>query len=405
MGGGVKEKPTNFAIGGNYAFVIQRQTGLTRRGKPVVIWHGESTKKPGPAVKDIFPPWAACAAVMPANLAEKNPMRPLYLLSCLLLCSALTAEAQYINVRIWPVKVDSFQNSFWNNWGTYRGIQNDTSHAFRDFFLNQTKIRAVLGDDGTNFDNGIGYRSGQTWLPDTVLRVGMYGTGKIPLTLINLDDSTIYTVTFYGSRQRTDSQSTRFSYGSQAVSVLTDTNTTRAAVFTGLAPVKGTLAFSFVNVRTFSYLNAFSIVGVPRHLPIRAKIGIDSTLINYPNSVVRVVDSSTGAGINSTGWYQVAGPSTAIFTQYTSQAAFISGLVPGNYRFELLVHDNVGNTDSAFVNVTLKPVFIPIPPPCPACPLCPPPVVCPPLRTATGVLFTDVNGIPVLKFTYSDGNP
>lgn len=325
------------------------------------------------------------------------------LLSILLLSWSMASQAQYVNIRLYD-GVDSFRNDFWNNWKT-KGIgrPNDTSQAFVDISQYPTKIRAILGNDGTVFDNGKGYKVGNTWIADTVLRKSVYNSEPISFTLTGLDDSSIYSVSFYASLYKLSGESTDFTTGNQSVTVLTDTNSFRTASFTNLSSKAGRIVFSIAPNKLYSALNGFTIIGVPKHKPVTARIMVDSAIITSPNSIVRVTDSSLG-NRRSLEWMQLTGPTPAIFTSVSDRGWLISGLFPGLYSFKYLVSDSLGNTDTAFLAVNVKPVFIP------PCPVCPPVVICPPRRTATGIQVT-LNGIPFnipiagTKITYSDGNP
>lgn len=140
--------------------------------------------------------------------------------------------------------------------------------------------------------------------------------------------------------------------------------------------------------------------------PIKAVLLQDSTVLNPPHSVIVLTDSTRYADTTNPGgsYLQVSGPTKAIFTPGTGRQMYVSNLQPGSYRFELLAMN--GDTgkytlDSAFVNVTVKPM--------PVCPVCPPPIVCPPQRTATsvGVLIGGnlfILPMSAVKIGYSDGN-
>lgn len=139
---------------------------------------------------------------------------------------------------------------------------------------------------------------------------------------------------------------------------------------------------------------------------IKAVLLQDSTVLNPPHSVVVLTDSTRYADTTNPGgsYLQVSGPTKAIFTPGTGRQMYVSNLQPGSYRFELLAMN--GDTgkytlDSAFVNVTVKPM--------PVCPVCPPPIVCPPQRTATsvGVLIGGnlfILPMTAVKIGYSDGS-
>jgi hypothetical protein len=324
------------------------------------------------------------------------------LLAVFLLLSSLISWGQYINVRINPSNFpDNFSNSMWNNWKMKGiGYLRDTSSAFIDMFGNQTTVRAIMSNDGTGFDNGVKYSSNAPLTQDSVLRKGIYISEAGTVTLTSLNDSSVFSISLYASRDRTDSQSTIFSVGNQSITILTDKNLTKAATFNNIAPTKGKIVVTFKQLKAYGYLNGFQIVGVMKHPPITAKLTIDSTIIHYPNSYVRVTDVSTGKGINVNQWFMVSGPKSAIFTPVGTgtNSILISGLVPGTYKFGEIISDSLGNTDSTTIGTTMLAAICQTCPPVVICPVCP---VIPPPRTVTGITWTAAG----IKFTYSDGKP
>lgn len=339
-------------------------------------------------------------------------MKQLLFLS--LLIYTLNLSAQTINVRFYD-GVAPYTNSFWNNWKV-KGAGRDTSAAFTDLIGNVTKIRAVLDDSGTPFDNGTGYIAGQTMLPDTVIRKGIYKTNLSNFTLIGLDDSAKYNLVIYPSRNRADSQTTLYVYAKDTISVLSNNNATRSASYVNLRSTGGQLNIKWFPKNGYAYLNAFTLTVIPKTHPT-AKIVADSTTISSPNSVVHLNGAQSLGKIVSQQWFQVSGPTKAIFTGDTAYRIIMSGLFPGTYKFELYVTDSLLNSDSATVTILVKPVVVPAVDsvaigkaylaahPCPGCPppiVCPICPVCPPPRTAT-ITLVYVNGVPTLKIVYSDG--
>lgn len=323
-----------------------------------------------------------------------------------IVCSSLTGFSQVYG-RIYD-GVDSFRNDFWNNWKP-KGTGKDTSAYFFDLFGNRA-IRAVFNTALSGiFDNGAGYAKGQTLLPDTALRKGAYESGFSSFSFIGLTDSLKYNIRLFASRQPnsgTLNQTTSFSSQKDTVLVLTDTNTIRVAVFNNLVSAKGAITFSWYNFgkSAYCYLNAFIIEPVSKNHPL-ASLVIDSATITSPNSVIHLNalgSTETGGSIQAYQFLQSAGPSKAIFTADTVGRMVVSGLFPGTYRFGVIVNDGLLNTDSAFVSVSVKPVFIP---PCPVCPVCPPPIVCPLPRTLVGGTMKVINGQLVYTPIYSDGQP
>jgi len=313
-------------------------------------------------------------------------------------------NSQIYNVRILPAN-DGWLNPFWNSWfipNTSR--TNDTSQILVDILGNPSKIKTILSASDYTYDNGVGYLAGKTFLPDTVIRYGSYVNQKArTLTFINLDDSAKYTIYLYASRQRTDGQRSIFNIGKDTITFIADTNTMRWPTFANVRSIGGKIVVSMVNApgSVYTYLNAFRLSVTPKSKPV-AVITIDSTVINYPNSVVTIsANKSLRAIPNFVQWYQSAGL-PVIFTTLNRDSMTISGLRPGSYRFGAIVQDSLGNLDSTSVAVKVNPFL------CPICPICPPPVVCPtcPLpRTVTGVNWTMVNGVWAPTFIYSDGKP
>lgn len=326
----------------------------------------------------------------------------------LILFFPFAVKAQVFNVRILTTS-DGWSNPLFNSWLIPNIPQvNDTSQALVDILGNTLKIRAVLSSSDYTFDNGVGYLAGKTEIPDSAIRYGSYSNQRPrTLSLIGLDDSSKYTITLYATRQRTDTQKTTFSVDSISTTVLTDTNTSRFPVFANIRPKSGRIDIKMTNTGgVYSYLNAFQVQVIPKIRP-QAVLWVDSTVITYPNSVVRMTaNGSLRATPAIRQWYQTAGL-PAIFTGTPSDTVFVSGLRPGNYRFGVIVQDTLGNMDSTAVAITVRPFL------CPICPICPPPVVCPvcPVcpapRTVTGVNWAidPTTGKFTLKFTYSDGNP
>lgn len=300
-------------------------------------------------------------------------------------------------VRIYD-GVDSFRNDFWNNWKP-KGNGKDTSQMFFDISGNKS-MRAVFNTPVQVFDNGATYEKGQTMIPDTALRKGAYESGFSSFSFIGLNDSLKYNIRLFASRQRTDSQRTSFSTQKDTVIILSDTNSTRVAVFPNIVSTKGVITFSWYNFAksTYAYLNAFIIEPVSQFHPV-ANLIVDSTVINSPNSIIHLSalgSSEKGGVIKAYQFLQSAGPTKAIFTQDSIGKMVVSGLFPGSYRFQLVVNDSLTNVDSAFVNVTVKPVFIPI---CPVCQICPLP------RNLVGATLKLVNNVWTVVPAYSDGNP
>jgi hypothetical protein len=126
--------------------------------------------------------------------------------------------------------------------------------------------------------------------------------------------------------------------------------------------------------------------------PLHAKIWVDSLIINYPNTVVHIRDSSTGkhtfVSYGATA-YPTGFPGVW-WSAYGSGDMLFANLVDGNYKIQMVIGDDTW-TDTAFVNVR---VYGP--------PACPPPPVCPPPRNVIGFTIDAITG--KFRFTYDDGS-
>lgn len=332
------------------------------------------------------------------------------LLILLPLFLSLLTQAQYVFISLRPSKTDLLTDPFWNNW-IMKGQANDSSQRFTDIAGDTTRIRAVINDLGADFDNGLGYKPGQTFLPDAVIQKGIYHTAAIPVTLL-VDTGYTYTVTFFSSRDIVyqKNQYTKITIGSQSVTILTDTNTTRPAVFANLSTTTGKLAFAVQPVTgAYLYLNAIAIVGIPKKPPVSVRLKVDSVVINTPNSIVHVTPSlSDGSAVAWQVEQKISDAKKALIFPASDSSFILAGLQPGIYNFVFRsALDKYGNFDTAAVAITVNPF---------KCPTCPPPVVCPvcpvipPPRTATVIQVT-INGLPFnvplagTKITYSDGQP
>lgn len=302
-------------------------------------------------------------------------------------------HAQMLFIRM--NATDNFGVGYYNNFIPGPPGRPDTTKALYDFITTKTTVRVAFSVQGTPFDNGFKYKPFQLW-PDTiVLRKGVYYQGAVTITLLGLDDSSLYAVSFFGSRDRTDGQGNVVAFGTQSIGTITDGNVDKFAQFYKLAPSKGKITFTLRPGKAYTYLNLLTIDGVQKHGPVHAVITADSTTINSPNSIIRLsTDSSKGGPLNE-AWAQMAGPTVALFTGVGTHT-WISGLFPGSYRFRVFLTDTLGRYDSAFVTIKVN---APKLPPCPVC------VVCPAPRTVVGMTLQLINGVLVPKFTYSDGKP
>jgi hypothetical protein len=95
----------------------------------------------------------------------------------------------------------------------------------------------------------------------------------------------------------------------------------------------------------------------PNQLPI-ANAGNNLT-ITAPASSIALNGTSSfdpDGSLTGYGWAQVSGPSTAVIANGKTATPTVSGLVVGQYVFELTVTDNSGATDKDQVTVTVNPL-------------------------------------------------
>lgn len=309
----------------------------------------------------------------------------------LLLLFPVGLSAQTINVRLSDGS-DNFHNAFWNNWTI--NVKPDTSGYLIDVIGNTTKIRAVLQAYISIYDNGAGYLAGKSIFPDTVLRRGVYNSGMVNLTLMGMDDSSVYDLSFFASVKGNPSEATSFAIGKQTDTLFADSNISKTALFSGIVSAKGIVVVVMRNTRVADFLNAMQIVGRPKHPTLKAVIRLDSTSIHYPRSfVIANADSS----INSIGnQWSISGPSNVIFAPF-GDSMYVAGLIPGVYRLKLIVQDTIGNMDSTFAAVTVNGVpACPAPIVCPICPICP---AIPAPRTVIGMVKDFFTGVTTITFS------
>jgi RNase P/RNase MRP subunit p29 len=85
-----------------------------------------------------------------------------------------------------------------------------------------------------------------------------------------------------------------------------------------------------------------------------ADAGQDTTLI-FPGQTSTLLDgrasSDAGGSITSYSWQQLSGPSNAVIENASASFTGVSGLVVGDYTFQLTVTDDKGATATATVRV------------------------------------------------------
>ena len=95
----------------------------------------------------------------------------------------------------------------------------------------------------------------------------------------------------------------------------------------------------------------------PNQLPV-ANAGLN-IVITLPTNIATLVGGGTDndGSITSFSWTKISGPAMS-FANASSSITVISGLVQGNYIFQLLVTDNSGGTATAQVQVTVNPATL-----------------------------------------------
>jgi hypothetical protein len=169
--------------------------------------------------------------------------------------SAQQGTADTIRVNVYG-GTNPYGNSAWNNWNVSSGL---TSSSFTNVSGQSTAVTATLTASQGISDNGDSY--GGTMCPPEVLRYASNATSNRTLTIDNLDGGKTYDLEFYASRSNTGN-STVFTIGSVADTVVTDNNKTVTANFSAIAP-DGTnkiiVSLTRLPGGTFQYLNGFKI--------------------------------------------------------------------------------------------------------------------------------------------------
>ena len=170
-------------------------------------------------------------------------------------------EGLPVNVRLYG-GADPFRNSQWNNWNVgAAAVQGPvTSGLFNYADGSSSNISAILSIHAGLYDNGANYSENATICPDTVLRFVSYMTSTRTLTIKGLDSASKYYLELYGSRNIRSGQGTRYSVGNQTITISTDTNSTKVAVFSPITPAKGSIVVSISRSSVYNYINGFKIV-------------------------------------------------------------------------------------------------------------------------------------------------
>ena len=102
-------------------------------------------------------------------------------------------------------------------------------------------------------------------------------------------------------------------------------------------------------------------VNAAANIPPTVSAGADQTIILPVSSLTLsgTASGNNGASISSTGWNQTSGPNTANITSASKLTSTVTGLIAGQYSFELTATDNNGLSSVATVTVTVTAANLP----------------------------------------------
>jgi hypothetical protein len=170
-----------------------------------------------------------------------------------------SAALRSININLYG-GVNPYINTAWNNWdastaGSFSNLVFADGTASTST-VTQTLIGSTTAATTSIADNGAAYTS--TICPQEVLRYAAYSTVGRYITFTGLNPARIYSVSIFASRSNTGNSS-KFSINpGDTITIVTDTNHTKAAVFTGIAPsATGSLRVSVTRGTggTYTYIN------------------------------------------------------------------------------------------------------------------------------------------------------
>lgn len=266
----------------------------------------------------------------------------------------LHAQTKFVKVNFYN-GINSYNNSEWNNLSTDMlppiGFSNlrysDGSPSFIDAGLtHQTSI----GDNGPSYTT--------TMAPQEVCRYASYSTLSRALVIGGLDNSKIYSLEIYATRNGQTNNTTRFTNGSTIIDILTDNNAANKAVFTNLSPVSGVITVGIQALNTYNYINGFILTeaGVGPSNPAPTAYAGDDETITLPVNSIQL----SGSGFDENGtivsyhWDKIAGPSQYFFSSVTAPNPTLFFLLNGTYTFRLTVTDQSGAASFDDVNITVN---------------------------------------------------
>jgi hypothetical protein len=246
--------------------------------------------------------------------------------------------------------VNPYSNAEWNNWNVSSSL---SSGALKYTDASISSVSAALSASTVISDNGATY--GGTMAPPEVLRYTSNTTAARTLTFSGLSTTKSYSLELYASRNVTG-QSTVFTIGTTAITIVTDKNLTNKASFVNLVPnTSGQLVVSIKSGNTNNYINGFILTEkVVNKAPV-VNAGADKT-ITLPTSSVTLSGTATDADgtIAAYKWTQVSGPALATFSSAATASTTASALKQGTYVFRLTATDNKGATGRDDIKVVVN---------------------------------------------------
>lgn len=92
------------------------------------------------------------------------------------------------------------------------------------------------------------------------------------------------------------------------------------------------------------------------NIPPVANAGADQSITLPTNTITLIGKGSDADGsISAYNWTKISGPSPGVITKSASSSSTVTGLVQGNYQFELKVIDNAGASARDTMNLTVNP--------------------------------------------------
>jgi len=135
-----------------------------------------------------------------------------------------------------------------------------------------------------------------------------------------------------------------------------------STAITGL--IAGTYKFKLTAIDNNGLSNSATVtitVNAAADIPPTVDAGSDQTITLPTNSVTLAGTASgnNGATISTISWIETGGPSTAVITTPDNLSTTVTGLVAGQYTFDLTVTDNNGLSSTSSVTITVNAANVP----------------------------------------------